>query len=141
MTDSYFRVDGLASLMMKIDQLPLKVGYKAMRTAGKRAMKPVENEMRQRAHRDTGDLADAITTTARKGKNGDTAVVIRTGPTRKRAKGRTLKKVNQKAIAQEYGNELVKADPFIRPAMDNNKDRVLENLKRNLARELEKGFK
>ncbi len=55
--------------------------------------------------------------------------------------GGMLIRVNQKAIAQEYGTARQKADPFLAPAMDSNVERVLAIFSADLGKQIDKAVK
>ena len=125
-----FEVEGLAELEKALLDLGAETGIKTLRTAGRKAMEPVLIAATIGANRDSGDLKDSIAISSRKGKGGNRAIDIDVGPTKKKAPksegGRELAGVNQKAIAQEFGTSKQQADPFLRPALDQNVDRVLD---------------
>ena len=129
-----FKVEGFKDLQKSLLSLDVKTGVATLRKAGRKAMKPVLDHQKQNVHVVTGDTKDAIGITARKGskKNRSRAVLISVGPTKKSSgrgdKKRDLTGVNQKAIAQEYGNIKTKADPFIRPSLDLNQQKVIGTL-------------
>lgn len=148
-----FHIDGLDGLLVKMEQLDRAVGAKVLRDAGKDAMKPVMAAMIDKAHVGTeetaniegyqgGDLRDSIGMRARigSGRTRERVVTIRVGVLKKRHRGRALSNVTQKALGQEYGNENFKADPFIRPSMDQRKVSVLNNLKVHFRRRFDKIF-
>ncbi len=140
MTIQNFEVQGLAELEEALLDLGAETGFKTLRTAGRKAMEPVLIAATIGANRDSGDLKDAMAISTRKGKGGDRAVNIDVGPTKKKAAksegGRVLAGIGQKAIAQEFGNSHQQAEPFLRPSLDQNVDRVVDTL----ATELGKGI-
>lgn len=146
-----FHVDGLDLILSKMNQLEAAVGAKALRSAGKDAMKPVLVHMRSAAHVGTertsriagyqgGDLRDSIVMTSKIGsrRSNKRLVTIKVGPLRNKYKGRRLSNITQKALAQEYGNENFRADPFIRPALDRRKRQVIGSLERHFSRRFKK---
>ena len=141
--DSFY-IDGLADLNRKLLQLGAKTGVAALRKAARKAMKPVEDAMREGAREDSGALKASIGMRARVGSRSSKAraVTIAVGPVKKSAgrgdKKKDLVGVNQKAISQEYGNAKQSAKPFIRPALDQHKDAVLDTLKTEFKKELER---
>jgi len=148
-------VEGLAELDKALAELGAEMGYKTLRTAGRKAMQPVLQAAILGANEDTGELKKSIAITVKKGrgargKGGDTAADISVGATRKsiteRAEDgtrqrRELNMINVKAIAQEYGTVKQKAQPFLRPALANNVNQVLSNLSTELAAAIEKAAK
>lgn len=138
-----FSVD-LSELRDAIKQMGIVVAVDAMARTAKEAMKPVKAQMQRDAHVDTGILKRSIGISTKKGgrKNRKSLVRCTVGPTRKTAKikgnKQTLGRKNQKAIAQEYGNKNFSKDEFIRSALDDNKERVINILVYDFRRNLEK---
>ena len=141
MSTELFKIRGIDRHMQRLERLPAAGSYKVTRKAGRKAMKPVEKMQKTMARKNLGDLELAIGIRTKKGKVGDTAVTISAGPIRTSAKGRKLKNINQKAIAQEYGNAITKAFPFIRPSLENNIGVVVKKLGEELGKEIDKAFK
>ncbi|QFT53541.1 HK97-gp10 family putative phage morphogenesis protein [Microbulbifer sp. THAF38] len=141
---SKFSVDGFADLNKALLSLGPKTGSKVLRRAGRRAMAPVVDSMRRGARKDSGDLQDSIgmAFSAAKGKSAGRIARISVGPLKKtsgRGKDkRSLNNLNQKALAQEYGNAKQSAQPFIRPALENNQQKVVNALIDEFAKELAK---
>ncbi|MBL4869161.1 MAG: hypothetical protein JKY67_22600 [Pseudomonadales bacterium] len=129
-----FKVEGFKQLQASLNKLDVKTGVATLRKAGRKAMKTVEAYQKQHVHVVTGDTRDAITISARKGgrKAKSRVVLISVGPTKKSSgrgnSKRQLTGVNQKAIAQEFGNVKTKVDPFIRPSLDVNQQQVINTL-------------
>ena len=150
-----FKVEGLAELEKALLDLGAELGYKTLRTAGRKAMKPVLDSAIAGANEETGDLKAAHAISAKKGrgargKGGDTAVEIHVGPTRRSvvqkgadgSKSRNkLAGVSQKAIAQEFGTANQQAEPFLRPALSQNADKVLSQFSKELATAIDKAAK
>lgn len=136
-----FEVEGLRELEQKLLKLGGKVGVKLLRQAGREAMKPVLQDAIRGANVDTGDLRQSMQIGTTKGKK-DAVVNINVGPIRKRALksqgGREFSRTNAKAIAQEYGTKRQKADPFLRPALQRNANKVLRIFKKALMERIEK---
>lgn len=131
-------VEGLDELEKALLQLEAETAYKAMRVAGRKAMKPVLDAAKEGAQKDTGDLVDALSMKTKRGKEGDHALEVAIAPFRKRAKGRYLKRAFIKALAQEHGTKYHQPSPFLRPALENNVDKVLGIFKKQLATAIEK---
>ena len=118
-------VKGLDELERQLIALGEKVGTKVLRDAGREALKVVEDDMKQHAGFDDASSAEQhmrdsskIRSSTRKGR-GNTVVTLRVGPS---------KKHYMKALAQEFGTVKQVADPFIRPALDYNVQKVLRIL-------------
>lgn len=107
---------------------------KVMRNAGREALAPVLEDMKAHAGFDDASagehMRDTIKIRSTSRMNDDkylTVITLRVGPS---------KKHHMKALAQEFGTIKQVAAPFIRPAMDYNKSRIL----RVLAVELRAGI-
>jgi HK97 gp10 family phage protein len=144
-------VQGLAELDKKLAELGAEVGQKVLRKAARAAMKPVKDQMVQTAPFDEGKtssaaegaskkevaartqhLKDKISITTKKRKEqgrSKTALIVRVGPTRAHA---------QKAIAAEYGTTKQSSTPFMRAALQDNRELVVRTMKHKLAAEIEK---
>ncbi|MCE2597203.1 hypothetical protein K6Y31_20730 [Motilimonas cestriensis] len=127
-------VSGLKELDDKLTELGAKVGTRVLRKAGREAMTGVALSMAMGAGFDPDNkgehMRDAIKITGKKqDKKGgaDNAVAIRVGPSKKHA---------QKAIAQEYGREGQAADPFMRPALAENRHKIVGTFRTVLATEI-----
>lgn len=98
-----------------------KVDVKLLREAGKAAMEPVLDDMRQHAGYDSSSSAEHMRDTIkiRTTTRGEAIVTIRVGPS---------KAHYMKALAQEFGTVKQVGDPFMRPALDYNKTQVLRIL-------------
>ncbi|QQE44262.1 hypothetical protein EYZ01_09855 [Hafnia alvei] len=107
---------------------------KVLRNAGREALAPVLEDMKAHAGFDDASagehMRDTIKIRSTSRMNDDkylTVITLRVGPS---------KKHHMKALAQEFGTIKQVAAPFIRPAMDYNKSRIL----RVLAVELRAGI-
>jgi len=144
-----WKIEGLSELEKQLTALGAEVGLKALRTAARTAMKPVQAQMKRTAPFDqnkTGTpsakadkyeiaaraqhMAEKIGITTKKldkkaGKT--TALSVRVGPT---------KAHSQKAIAAEYGTVKQTATPFMRASLFDNKELVVTTIKNKLAAEI-----
>lgn len=148
--DIKFDVDGLKELDHALHQLGVELGGKALRKAGREAMGGVAFAMARGAEVDQNSsdehMRDAIkiSTKLADSKKGGAAnaAVIRVGPSKEHA---------HKALWQEYGHNIVvkkgkqkqivgarEANPFMRPALYENHERVVGVFKTQLALEIEK---
>ena len=107
---------------------------KVMRNAGREALAPVLEDMKAHAGFDDAsagehmrDTIKICSTSRMHDEKYLTVITLRVGPS---------KKHHMKALAQEFGTIKQVAAPFIRPAMDYNKSRIL----RVLAVELRAGI-
>lgn len=123
--------------LQELERQLLAMGDKAvkvMRNAGREALAPVLEDMKAHAGFDDASagehMRDTIKILSTSRMNDDkylTVITLRVGPS---------KKHHMKALAQEFGTIKQVAAPFIRPAMDYNKSRIL----RVLAVELRAGI-
>jgi HK97 gp10 family phage protein len=123
--------------LQELERQLLAMGDKAvkvMRNAGREALAPVLEDMKTHAGFDDASagehMRDTIKIRSTSRMNDDkylTVITLRVGPS---------KKHHMKALAQEFGTIKQVAAPFIRPAMDYNKSRIL----RVLAVELRAGI-
>lgn len=136
--DIKFDFSEMEKSLTKLDQ---KIAITALRKAGKEAMKPVLSDMRQNVNIDKGILLNSLKmrTSRAKGRSRGSknrVMAIRAGVfTRKSTEERRR---NQAALSQEFGNSRQKAEPFIRPALKRNAQRVIDTLGGELGREIEK---
>ncbi|TBL95369.1 HK97-gp10 family putative phage morphogenesis protein [Hafnia alvei] len=123
--------------LQELERQLLAMGDKAvkvMRNAGREALAPVLEDMKAHAGFDDASagehMRDTIKIRSTSRMNDEkylTVITLRVGPS---------KKHHMKALAQEFGTIKQVAAPFIRPAMDYNKSRIL----RVLAVELRAGI-
>lgn len=119
-------VQGLQELERQLQAMGEKVAGKVMAAAGKEAMEIVQEDMQQHAGYDENSngphMRDSIKVSSRnrmKDERWLTVVTIRVGPS---------KEHTMKALAQEFGTVKQVADPFMRPALDYNRAKVLRIL-------------
>lgn len=117
-------VKGLAELERQLIALGEKVGTQVLREAGRAALEPVLEDMKEHAGFDEAANAEhmrdsiKIRSSTSKAK-GNAVVYLRVGPSKKHF---------IKALAQEMGTVKQVASPFIRPALDYNQAKVLRIL-------------
>lgn len=154
--DIKWEVQGLQELEKQLLELSANTGQKVLRRAGRLAMESVKTSMINGAGFD-GESTEAhmkesiriSTHKASKKVSDDNAAVIRVGPS---------KKQSYKALWQEYGTNKVRhnrkgkrrntqivgrqeADPFMRPALFDNRERVIDSFKIELKTAIEKAIK
>jgi HK97 gp10 family phage protein len=118
------KVTGLDELERQLIALGEKAGTELLRDAGRAALAPVLDDMKQHAGYDETSpgphMRDDIKIRTSSAKTrGNTVVVLRVGPSKKHF---------IKALAQEFGTIKQVPNPFIRPALDYNKAKVLRIL-------------
>lgn len=151
------RVDGLRELEAKLRALGVEYGTKAafnpVRNALNKAARVVRDSAKQRVRKKTGTLADNIIVTSkgRPDPNGmiSSKVVVRSKAKayKDNARNRRAGKVGGDyknygplfyARFLEFGTSKMKAYPFLRPAFDENKNRLPEMIKNELAAAIER---
>lgn len=117
-------VKGLAELERQLIALGEKVGTQVLREAGRAALEPVLEDMKEHAGFDesanTEHMRDSVKIRSSTSKaKGNAVVYLRVGPSKTHF---------IKALAQEMGTVKQVAAPFIRPALDYNQAKVLRIL-------------
>lgn len=116
-------VTGLDELERQLIALGEKAGTKVLREAGRAALQVVEQDMKEHAGYDESakgpHMRDSIKIRSTTRSKGNAVVVLRVGPS---------KQHYIKALAQEFGTVKQIPNPFIRPALDYNKSRVIRIL-------------
>ncbi|WP_334054971.1 HK97-gp10 family putative phage morphogenesis protein [Providencia huaxiensis] len=116
-------VTGLRELGEALSRVEEEIKTKILRDAGKKAMEPVLQDMKQHAGFDetaqSAHMRDSIKIRSTKSKKLNDSVLITVGPSKKHF---------MKALAQEMGTVKQVSRPFIRPALDYNKQAVLNIL-------------
>lgn len=119
-------VKGLQELERQLEAMGEKIAVKVLGQAGKEAMELVGEDMQKHAGYDENSsgahMRDNIKTRYRnriKDARWQTVVTIRVGPS---------KEHTRKALAQEFGTSKQVASPFMRPALDYNRAKILRIL-------------
>ena len=117
------KVSGLSDLGEALSRLEEEIKVKILRNAGKKAMEPVLDDMKRNAGFDetsqAAHMRDSIKISTTNSKKLNGSVLITVGPSNKHF---------IKAFAQEMGTIKQVSRPFIRPALDYNKQAVLNIL-------------
>lgn len=132
------KLDGLAGLQAQLLDLgDTKLGVKALASAARQAFKPVLEAARALVPVDTGELRDALRLTVLKPKGGDAVVVVglRIGSG---TKGSKKLPPARRWHWVELGTVHMAAHPFLRPALDQNAQGVLDALKDEIAKSIAK---
>lgn len=116
-------VSGLSDLGSALTRLEEEIKTKILRSAGRKAMEPVLDDMKRNAGFDetsqAAHMRDSIKIRSTSSKKLNGSVLITVGPSNKHF---------IKAFAQEMGTIKQVSRPFIRPALDYNKQAVLNIL-------------
>lgn len=145
--------EGLKGLEEELVALGAKEGQKVLRAAARKAFAPVLEEARAKAPRDTGLLAENIVIVTQAPKEGDGVVNvglrIRKSKETRISKHGTSKDGTQRMATSphwrwhfvEGGTSKTAARPFLRPALDNNADKVVSNLRGELRKAIDRVLK
>jgi HK97 gp10 family phage protein len=125
------KVDGLRQIEKAMMELKPAAAKAVTRRVAKKALQPIADKAKSLAPEDEGNLRDAISvsTKARKGMQKPDAVNVFVGVAT--SEGRV-------AVNQEYGNEDHAAQPFMRPAWEGGKMKVLSDFKDGMTVEVGK---
>lgn len=133
------KLEGLDKLNEQLEQLGAELAVKTIRQAARRAFKPVLETAKQLVPVETGLTRDNIVIATEKGGEGDTVVTV--GLKVKAFKGAA--RLGRKTASPhwrwhfiELGTVKMRARPFLRPALDQNADQVVELLRDELAKGL-----
>ncbi len=127
------KLEGLRELDAKLGQFKASTAKSVLRRVGRKALAPVDEAWRLAAPQLSGHLADSgsigskLTRSQRAAHERESFVEVFAGPG-----------PHPQAIQQEFGNENHPAQPFLRPAWEDNKDRVFDIVGRELGIEIEK---
>ncbi len=138
MARSSVRIDGLKELDEALSQLPKATGKNVLRRVGVLALAPVIADAKRFVPVHLGDLRDSlrVTTKLSKRQQRENAKAV--------AKGKATVQLYAGAAAlphahlQEFGTVNHPPQPFMRPAWDANKDKILELIRTELGTEIEK---
>lgn len=140
---SEFRIEGLDGVLKKMRGLSDKLKKKGVRSAGTKAMRIVRDAARQRARtlddpKTASNIAKAITTrNDAKGGRREGGVVVKVGVIGgARPKPGTADTGHWRML--EFGTSKMAAQPFMRPALENNVGRVTDSFVANLNTEIDK---
>jgi HK97 gp10 family phage protein len=129
MGDVTCTVTGLDELEAMLNELAPKAAKTALRRAVRDGMEIFQAAAEEKAPRDTGALASDINIKTAAGSDGDISGTISAmvGPGKKEFY----------ALFQEYGTRFQKPQPFMTPAYEENKDKVLDTFATDLKDEIE----
>ena len=146
-----FDVQGLRELEQQLTALGAETGVATLRRAGRKAMEPVKEAAIAGAGEDSGDTKKAITiSTSRKRNAKSRAINIRVGATKRivvdidsegNKTKRRVEHVAHAVIAQEFGTSKQDADPFLRPALEDNAELVLSTFKTELGKAITRAMR
>ncbi|MFS1539315.1 MAG: HK97-gp10 family putative phage morphogenesis protein [Candidatus Phlomobacter fragariae] len=128
-------VKGLRELEYELNKLGEEITTKILRKAGREVMKPVLDDMKAHVGFDVTSQREHMresikirTTDRMNEENTQTVMTVRVGPSKKHV---------MKARAQEFGTVKQIPHPFIRPALDFNRQFVLNTLAEQIRASIE----
>lgn len=128
-----FRIEGLRELDRALKELPKATARGVLLRTLKKEAKPIADAGEAMAPRLTGNLAQSYTVGTKLSKRQkrlhkkESMVEVFIGPT-----------PHPKSVQTEFGNVHQAPHPHLRPAWDGNVMRVLDNIRKTLADEIEK---
>ena len=131
------KLEGFAELESALAEFPRATQKAVLKRAGMKAMKRVEDKMRQNAPKDENDLADSIDTQVQKAKRVSRTRYARTD-TIEIATGPTGREEGGNPAWQEFGTVKMAPNPYARPAADSEGPAVIADVKEDLAVEVRK---
>lgn len=144
------KVTGLSELLGQLKKLDTELGEKALASAGRLSFKSVLEAARALVPVDSGELRDAIRIRVAKSKNGGVAVGIQiASSTSKMKQARVAAAAFNESQSKrlppsrrwhfvELGTANQAPKPFLRPALDQNAQRVVDDLREQLKKQIAK---
>jgi len=117
MIDLKFSFDGDKKLIENLKKISRTASGRALRQAAKQGAEIIVQEAKRRAPVDTGTLRKSIR--SKFGKRSSDSVTVEIGPSSKAYYGYFV----------EFGTSRMAAQPFLRPAIDEHKQRAAEETK------------
>jgi len=135
-----FKIEGLSELDKALAELPKATGKNVLRRVARKALTPVAEQMRDRAPKFEGHLAESAGVGSKLTRRQ--ASMHRKAFKDDRASIEMFAGVNDPAgVQQEFGNAHNPPQPFARPAWDATKDGVLATIRDDLGSEIAKAAK
>lgn len=136
-----FRVEGFSELDNALKELPKATGKNALRRAARKALEPVMEAARSMAPVDDGTLRNSLKVATKLSKRQ--ASIHRKMVRDDKASVEVYAGASAlpQAHLSEFGTVNQAPQPFLRPAWDQNKDKVLDVMKTELGNEIEKAAK
>lgn len=129
------RIDGLRELEHALKQLPKATGKSVLRRILKKRAKPIADDAKALVPRDEGDLQESIGVSTKLSKR-------QAKLHRKQGRDAVEVFVGAGALPQahlvEFGSEHNQPKPYMRPAWDANKSSVLDDIGKDLGKEIQK---
>jgi HK97 gp10 family phage protein len=131
---------GLKELQAQLVNLGAELGVKTLARAARKAFQPVLDDARNLVPVDTGELRDSLKLSSKRPRSGDTVVVVGLRVGAGRGDGTKVPPARRWHWI-ELGTAKLPAHPFARPALDRNADRVLELLKEELVKGIQRAVR
>ena len=148
MSSTFNAIQGLNELRLKLGALPAKVEIKILRSAWRKAANTMKDAVKAEAPvGDSGELKKSIKVTSDRAKFGRIKLKVRVPATRVSkkfsgggypyalavesghefpGKGKNTQKKRITPHESEFGTSFVRPHPFVRPAWEANKDKLLD---------------
>jgi HK97 gp10 family phage protein len=137
MAEATLKVDGLRELQDKLRNLAPNIARNGLRAAVAAGAALIRNEARQKAPKDTGEMARDIMIKRERDSTTYRAlysVFVRTGKkSRLGGKGRNVAKDSYYWRFVEFGTAKMAAKPFMRPAFESQKEKAVDAIRDKLA--------
>lgn len=138
------KIEGLSQLGARMKELSADMNKKIARAATGAAASVIKKAATSKVPRDTGNLAkNVIAKRIPPGESGLTSqhiVTVRQGKLTEKQKGSGLQDAFYGRFV-EFGTVNMPAQPFLRPAFDENKERAIQAMKDRIASRLAKAGK
>ena len=136
-----FRVEGLKELDKALGQLPRATGKNVLRRVARKALEPIITDAKGKVHVLSGRLRDSLavsTKLSRRQKALHKKLVRGDRSSIEMFAGAGAHLFVPQAIMEEFGTVKRGPHPFLRPAWDGGKMRVLNDIKKDLWAEIKK---
>ncbi len=135
-----FQVQGLDVLQAQLLEIGAELGQKTLAAAARKAFAPIVERAKSLVPVLSGDLRDALRLTVTKPKSGDVVVVVGMRVAHTKGNGKELP-ADRRWHFVELGTVHMAPHPFARPALDSGATGVIETLKSELAKGIERAIK
>lgn len=136
--EAHFSLEGVAALEAQLNELGVEVALKSLARVARKAFLPVLDAARALAPIESGELRDAVKVSVVKPSGGESVVVVGLKIGRGSTPGDGGAPAARRWHFTELGTAFMSAHPFLRPALDQNAERVLGLLKEGLVAEIQR---
>lgn len=134
-----FKLEGMETLQEQLLALGAETGVKALADAARIAFMPVLAAAKSMVPVETGALRDALRLTLKKPKGGDLVIVVGLRIAATKGIGKEADPARRWHFI-EFGTAHRAAHPYLRPALEQNAEAVLEELKTQIARSIQRAL-